>query len=184
MYLSETEGRLLSINESGKSYPTLKKDERDALHSVISDDKLIIKPADKGSTEVVWSNHDYVLEERSHLNNTKIYKKWSSNPLRKVNTEIKSVLKDMLNRKEIDKNIMDYLLIKRPQLGRLYLLPKIHKRTSNVPGQTVISNDGTATKNVSVFLDFHLKTIVPSVPHNLEDTRDFLSRLNELCEIS
>ena len=103
MYLSETEGRLLSINESGKSYPTLKKDERDALHSVISDDKLIIKPADKGSTEVVWSNHDYVLEQRSQLNDTKIYKKWSSNPMRKVNTKIKSVSKDMLNRKEIDK---------------------------------------------------------------------------------
>ena len=184
MYLSETEGRLLSINESGKSYPTLKQDERDALHSVISDDKLIIKPADKGSTEVVWSNHDYVLEQRSQLNDTKIYKKWSSNPMRKVNTEIKSVSKDMLNRKEIDKKHNGLPFDKTTSIRQIDLQPKIHKRTSNVPGQTVVSNDGTATKNVSAFLDFHLKTIVPTVPHNLEDTRDFLSRLNELCEIS
>ena len=41
----------------------------------------------------------------------------------------------------------------------------------------VISNNGTITENVSAFLDFHLKTIVPTIPHILEDTRDFLSRL-------
>ena len=35
-------------------------------------------------------------------------------------------------------------------------------------------------KNISSFLDFHLKTIIPTIPHILEDTRDFLSRLNQL----
>ena len=112
----------------------MKKDERDALHSLMSDDELIIKPADKGSAVVVWSKHDYLLEAKSQLNNTKVYEKWKGNPLQKVNTGIKSVLRNMLNRKEIDKRIMDDLLIKRPQLGRFYLLPKIQKRTSSVPG--------------------------------------------------
>ena len=112
---------------------------------------------------------------KRQLNNTKVYEKWSGNPLQKVNTEIKSVLRDMLNRKEIDKKIMDYLLIKRPQLGGFYLLPKIHKRTSNIPGRPVVANNGTATENVLAFLDFHLKTIVPTIPHIAEDTRDFLS---------
>ena len=78
---------------------------------------------------------------------------------------------------------MDYLLIKRPQLGRFYLLPKIHKRTLNVPGRPVISNNGTATENISAFLVYRLKTIVPTVLHILEDSQNFLSRLNELCEI-
>ena len=36
--------------------------------------------------------------------------------------------------------------MKEGQLGRFYLLPKIHKRRSNVPGRPVISNDGTATE--------------------------------------
>lgn len=78
---------------------------------------------------------------------------------------------------------MDCFLMKRPQLGRFYLLSKIHKRTSKVPGQPVISNNGTATENISAFIDCHLKTIVPTVLHIREDTRDFLSRLNEICEI-
>jgi len=63
------------------------------------------------------------------------------------------------------------------------LLPKIHKRTKNVPGRPVISNNGTATENISAFLDFHLKSIVPEVTHILEDTRDFLSRINQLRTI-
>ena len=45
-------------------------------------------------------------------------------------------------------------------LGKLYLLPKIHKRLSNVPGRPVISNCGTPTEKVSEFLDHHLKAIM------------------------
>ena len=73
---------------------------------------------------------------------------------------------------------MEYLIKKKPQLGRFYLLPKIHKRTFNVPGRPEVSNNGTATKNISAFLDFYLKPIVQMTPHILEDTRDFLCRLN------
>ena len=59
----------------------------------------------------------------------------------------------------------------------------MHKRRSNVPGRPVISSNGTATKNISSFLDFHLKTIIPTAPHILEDTKHFLSRLNQLLDI-
>ena len=48
------------------------------------------------------------------------------------------------------------------------------RRTSNVPGRPVISNNETATKNISAFLDFCLENIVSTIPHVLEATRDFL----------
>ena len=67
---------------------------------------------------------------------------------------------------------MEYLLVKRPQLGHFYLLPKIHKGKTNVSGRPVISNNQTATENISSFLDSHLKDIVPTIPHILEDTKD------------
>ena len=89
----------------------------------------------------------------------------------------------MFNFKEIDQKIMNYLTVKKPQLGRFYLLPKIHKRTINVPGRPVISNNGTATERISSFLDFHLKNIIPAIPHILEDTRDFLYRIEQLQNI-
>ena len=46
---------------------------------------------------------------------------------------------------------MEYLLVKRPQSGRFYLLPKIYKGKTNVPGRPVISNNQTATENISSF---------------------------------
>ena len=73
--------------------------------------------------------------------------------------------------------------MKKPQLGRFYLLPRIHERTSNVPGRHVISNNGTAMENISAFLDYHLKNIVSTIPHILEDTRDSVQRLNQIGDI-
>ena len=93
----------LSINKSGKSYPNLKKDERDGLHSLTSDEELKLKPVDKGSAVVMWSKYDYLLQPKSQLNNTKVYKKWNVDTLQKVHTEIKSVSREMLNHKEIGK---------------------------------------------------------------------------------
>ena len=113
-----------------------------------------------------------------------MYCKLKSNTLQKVNSETKSVLRDMFNLKEIDQKIMNYLTVKKPQLGRFYLLPKIHKRTMNVPGRPVISNNGTATERISSFSDFYLYyNIIPTIPHILEDTRDFLCRIEQLQNI-
>ena len=46
----------------------------------MSDHELTIKPADKGSAVVVSGKYDYLLEAKG-LNNTKVYEKWSGNPL-------------------------------------------------------------------------------------------------------
>ena len=45
-------------------------------------------------------------------------------------------------------------------LGKLYLLPKIHKRLFEMPGRPAISNCGTPTAKVSEFLDYHLKSVI------------------------
>ena len=46
----------------------------------------------------------------------------------------------MFTRKEIKNKVRDYLLMKQLQLGRICLLPKIHLKTSNVPGRLAILN--------------------------------------------
>ena len=183
LYLSEIKDKLININESGRSYPNMSKDEREALKSLMNDNEIIIKPADKGSAVIIWSKHDYLLEASNQLSDTNVYCKSNSNTLQKVNREIKSVLRDMFNLKEIDQKIMNYLEVKKPQLGRFCLLSKIHKQTMNVPGRPVISNNGTATERISSFLDFHLKNVIPTIPHILEDTRDFLHRIEQLQNI-
>ena len=180
IYLSEIEEQLSNINENGKSYPNLSPDELKALKDLANDDTIVIKPADKGSAIVIWDKADYLLEAEKQLSDENVYESNIVNPLKDVNKEIKDVLRDMYNQKEIDKKVKDYLLVKNPQLGRFYLLPKIHKKFKSVPGRPVISNNGTATENISSFLDFHLKEVTQKIPHLLEDTRDFLSRIKDI----
>ena len=58
------------------------------------------------------------------LSDTNVYCKSNSNTLQKVISEIKSVLRDMFNLKEIDQKIMNYIAVKKPQLGGFCLLPR------------------------------------------------------------
>ena len=183
IYLSEIEEEIMNINEEGKNYPNLSKEERNALRDLIGDDSIVIKPADKGSAIVVWGKQDYLKECDKQLGEHEIYELCESFKPNDINNKIKTVLNVMKSKKQIDQKVFDYLLVKKPQLGRFYLLPKIHKRSFNVPGRPVISNNGTATEKISQFLDFHLKQLIPIIPHILEDTRDFLSRLNNLPAI-
>ena len=38
----------------------------------------------------MWSKHDYLLEVKSELNNTRVYEKWCGNPFQNVNAKTKS----------------------------------------------------------------------------------------------
>ena len=58
-------------------------------------------------------------------------------------------------------------------LINLYLLPKINKQLSEVPGRPVTSNCGASTEKVSEFLNFHLKSILEESASYIKDTTDF-----------
>ena len=55
---------------------------------------------------------------------------------------------------------------------------------TNIPGWAVISNNGTkSTENISSYLDYLLKSLIPNVPHISEDTRDFVNRIQDLPDL-
>ena len=67
-------------------------------------------------------------------------------------------------------------------LGKFYLLPKIHKGLVNVPGRPVISNCGTPTE-VSEFLDHLLPPVMRSGKSYIKDTSNFLEKIKGLGEV-
>ena len=157
-------------------YSNLTKGERDAIYLLKNDNSVIIKEADKGSAVVVWDREDYLKEAKNQLNYKNVYKELTGNvdgPLEKI---IKTVLKKVRDR-DISCNALDYFLVNNPKRGRFYLLPKIHKRLQNVPGQPVISNSGYYTENISAFLEFHLKPLAQKVKSYIKDTNDFLREI-------
>ena len=81
-------------------------------------------------------------------------------------------MKGALPEKEMKYFFYDYKNI--TNLGKLYFLPKIHKKLSNIPGRPVISNRGTPTEKPSKFLDYHLKLVIQSSWSYIKHSVDFL----------
>ena len=68
-------------------------------------------------------------------------------------------------------------------LGKLYLLPKIHKRMFKVHGRPVISNCGTPTEKISEFLDSHLQPIMRKGLLCVKDSGDFISKIKRIGSV-
>ena len=73
---------------------------------------------------------------------------------------------------------------KATHLGKLHLLPKIHKRLENVPGRPVISNCGTPTEKVPEFLDSQLKPVMQSSRLYIKDSGGFIKKIKNIGTIS
>ena len=183
VYLSILEEELMGIGERGKNFSNLSEQEREALKSLVNDESIVIKPADKGSAIVIWDREDYEKEAKRQLDDENVYEKVKKGPVTEVNKKISKVLNYMLKSKQIDKKVRSFLELPKPQLGTMYLLPKIHKSVKNVKGRPVISNCSTATENISAYLDSHLDPLISKIPSVLEDSREFLEKLSKLGKL-
>ena len=68
-------------------------------------------------------------------------------------------------------------------LGKMYLLPKIHKRLSDVPGRPVISNYGMPTEKVSEFLNYELKPVMQKSKSYIRDSGHFLEKIKSISTL-
>ena len=182
VYLSMLEEEIVNLTkqENSDSFDNLTKAEKEALRNLSADKSIIIKGADKGSAVVVWDRLDYLKEANSQLDDSLVYERTTADPLPSLNEIIKSALSKIRERRELPLETMEYFTVKRPKLGRFYLLPKIHKRMDSIPGRPVISNNGYSTENISAFLDFHLQPLCKKVNSYIKDTNDFLLKLKTL----
>ena len=72
---------------------------------------------------------------------------------------------------------------KATNLGKMYLLPNIHKRLFEVPGRPVISNCSTPTENVFEFLDSELKLVIQEGWSYIKDFDDFVKKHKNIDHI-
>ena len=137
---------------------------------------------------VVWDRIDYTKEAEKELSDENIYRKVefrkkividlvkTSNRLFK-NVKTKGCISD--------KNLkyFTYEFKKSANLGKLFLLPEIHKRLFEVPGRPVISDCGAATEKVSKFSDHHLKPIMQQGKCYMRGCEDFLLKIRKFTSI-
>ena len=77
-----------------------------------------------------------------------VYQKLDNDPSTLVQRVINDAISNIEERGDIDEKTLKYFMVNNPKLGRFYLLPKIHKRLSSVPGRPVISTSGCFTENI------------------------------------
>ena len=156
------------------------------MRGLAEDQNTIIKPADKGSSIVVWDQEDYFAEEDRQLKDNDTYESSSFKDADLVKlVEKSSILQSLRQRKLITEEQLKYFTCKYKKatnFGKMYLLPKVYEHLVNVPGHTVISNCGMPTKKASDFLDHHLQPIMRSDMSYISQVCLILRTLMTFCQ--
>ena len=154
------------------------------MRNLDNDRNVIIKPADKGSSIVVWDRLNYLAEAEKQLSDSKTYKEvqWLEKNQIKLVKKSNSMFEELKKKTVItEKKKKNYFKFNFKKASKLYLLPKIHTRLSNEPGRSVISNCGAP--KVSEYLDHHLQPVMKEQKSYIKDTADLLNTLKDLGEI-
>jgi hypothetical protein len=150
------------------TFDNLTPGERTVLQNLRSNEDIIIKPADKGSSVVVMDKSAYIREVECQLSDDRFFYKLDKDPTKQFSDEIQNKLNNMYDNGDIDEKTLKYLIPDSPKPGRFYLLPKIHK--ANKPGRPIVSASGHPTEKISGFVDFHLRQHVEAFPSIIKDT--------------
>lgn len=172
--------KTLQEQETKTSSPhkNLTKEEEKALKDLMKRNDIIICNADKGGAVVILDVKDYIEEAERQISDEHFYKKLSSDPTELHTALVNNAIDNLKNRNLISHKLAEGLKVSNPRTPLLYLLPKIHK--PNNPGRPVVSSVSCHTEKISHFVDYHLKPLAQKLPSYIQDTTDFLRKLDQL----
>lgn len=151
------------------------KKERKIAKRLREKDCFYLK-ADKGNKVVILDKEDY-YERVNNLINNGPYKKLSRNPLPKMITEVRNVVKTCNNL--ITPSLKNKLHISNPKVPRLYCLPKIHKPGKSV--RPIVSAIGSPTYHLSKWLTEEFENLPNAQPNfSVINSNDFINKVNNI----
>ena len=139
---------------------------------------IVITNADKGGAVVILDVEDYIKDAERQLNNKENYRKIICDPTTANNEPIHKVISRFQKENLLSKNISEGLKTENPKTPHFYLKPKVHKE-GNL-GTPVISSINCHTSKISEYVDYHLQPIFKEIPPNVQDTTDFLRKINQI----
>ncbi|XP_071145419.1 uncharacterized protein [Mytilus edulis] len=121
---------------------------------------------------------NYIAEAVRQLSDERFYKKLDYDPTSEFSSKIITALQTMYYECHIDEDTIGYLKPENSKPGRLYFLSKIHK--VNNPGRPIVSANGHPTEKISEFVDLHLRSHVENLPSNIQDTTNYLRKIESM----
>ena len=102
------------------------------MRSLADDRNILIKKANKGSNVVVWDRYDYIAEAEKQLKDQNVYKdvEFTEKILQDLVETSNKMFRSLKTKEKIDEKQLKYFKYeykKTRNLGKLCLLPKIHK---------------------------------------------------------
>ena len=150
--------------------------EEMALKSILMDDTIIIRPADKGSGIVVMDTESYITGLEKEVENSKSYVRTSDTKYQEAEKLVKRTVSGMYKKGHISSEMRRYMIPKTAKSGRLKGNPKLHKKGN--PMRTIVSGIGTPTEQMAEVAEKELEEYVTQSPSYIQDTTDFLRKLD------
>ena len=165
LFLSKIKEDIFSVLPGHPKKFNLSKEKYLTMYTLQNYRGVIIKPADKDSAVVVCDRQDYLKEAERQLSDSSVYKevKVTEKDLVDLVDKSNKIFANLERRniiQEKEKNYFKFNSKEATSVGKFYLLPKIHKSLSKVPGPPVISNCWMPTEKITEFLDHHLKPLM------------------------
>ena len=124
------------------------------------------------------------LESKHELPNGEkvpFYTKVGPEALDSTKFKIKKVLQEGLDNKIISKDEADAMNPDGTTAGKFYMNFKVHKAHEKIPpSRPIVSGCQSTTSNIGKFVEFHMKEVSTQHPSYLEDTPDFIRRIEEI----
>uniref|UniRef100_A0AAQ5Y079 Uncharacterized protein n=1 Tax=Amphiprion ocellaris TaxID=80972 RepID=A0AAQ5Y079_AMPOC len=163
------------VFEDNKTYSNNRRFELKqlrAMKNLKDNDRIIIKPADKGSQIVIMDKFQYLYEANKQLNNKKHYIPLPQSIQMDTQLLIRTILERLHRNKFITFKQLQYLSGPDSPRNRIfYLLPKIHKPVEKwtVPGEVpcgrpIVSDCGSESCRIAEYIDYFLNPL--SQKHN------------------
>ena len=89
--------------------------------------------------------------------------------------------KDSKKEKLLKEKIADGLKVSNSKNPKFYMQPMTHRKDNS--GRPVVCSVNCHTSSISKYVDYHLQPIVKDMPSYVRDTKDFLTKQNDIRHI-
>jgi len=138
------------------------KEEERAMKELLSDDEIVIRPADKGSDIVVMDRDEYVQELQGEMSDCATYEAVPGDRTRTVQNKVKNVVDTLYKKGSIDNDLRRYMTGYEGTSGKLQGNPKLHK--PGMPLRTIVNGRNHPTEKMAEIVEDDLREHVTSLP--------------------
>ena len=156
----------------------LSKGEEIAMKSLMNDDSIIIRPADKGSGIVIMDTEEYVRRVEQDLEKNDTYIQIDKDPTDSVSTKVRKIVKGLHRQGAINEKQMKYMTPSFSKGGIVKGNPKVHKQ--EMPMRTIVSTINHPTEKIAEVAEQELNEWVSKLPSYIKDTTDFLKKFEDI----